>query len=493
MAALKLQRRSFLKGLGGVSLALPMLEAMLDSNGAAYAAGAPIPKRYVYLYGNHSLGFGYNDPAKNSYCRQEPRDMFVPNTVGANYDLKTALAPLGTYGVKDLVSVVSGLKIPYTLSGSETVAKGGVSNVFHGPVDWVGLTGCGVGHGSGPSADQVIAQTIAGGTIFKSLNYGVMPVSYWIDNYDNGQTRSVGLDGKFIPEIRSPRVAYQQLMDKIAIIDATAKAERDLLMAQRKSVLDLVLGTSTKLMPKLGMTDRMRLQRHFDEVRSLETRIEAVEVTCQSLPIPTDPSIGDTVVVAGNGTNDYKGQWDQTGWSSEDKRAELFTDLIAMAFRCDLTRVVTLNMGGNNISAWTLLGARSDVHRLTHFGSSLSESGSTLLLSKWMAAYDIKVYASLVSKLRDMMNDCVVVYGMEGGVGRSMEAPDAAEQPKAHSSENMAMLIAGTSGGLRGGVHVQAPSGVNHPVNVYVSAMKAAGLTQNTLGEVTGVIPGLFA
>jgi hypothetical protein len=114
-------------------------------------------------------------------------------------------------------------------------------------------------------------------------------------------------------------------------------------------------------------------------------------------------------------------------------------------------------------------------------------------MSKWMRAYDVKYFAYLVDKLRDMMNDCVLVYGMAGGVGRSMEAPSATEQPKAHSTENMACLIAGKSGGLKGGVHVKAPSDRNHPANVLVSAMKGVGLTSETLGEVTGAIPGLFA
>src|SRR5262245_49042317 len=115
MSSIKIKRRAFLKGLGGAALALPVLDAMLNRDGTAYADGTPAPKRYVYCFGEHSLAFGYNDPNLPSFYRNEPRDMFAPNTIGANYDLKLALTPLGTYGVQSVVSVVSGLRIPYTL------------------------------------------------------------------------------------------------------------------------------------------------------------------------------------------------------------------------------------------------------------------------------------------------------------------------------------------------------------------------------------------
>src|SRR5262249_30750796 len=144
-----------------------------------YADGAPLPKRYVYCYGGHSLAFGYNDPSLPEYYRQEPRDMFVPDTVGAKYDLKLALTPLGDYGVQDFVSVVSALRVPYAVADNEAIPRGGTPNHFHGytlkPI-WTGMNS---GGPASPSSDQVVAQAIAGDTIFPSINYGIQPVSYW--------------------------------------------------------------------------------------------------------------------------------------------------------------------------------------------------------------------------------------------------------------------------------------------------------------------------
>jgi len=280
------------------------------------------------------------------------------------------------------------------------------------------------------------------------------------------------------------------------LTDPGEKAARELLKKQRKSVLDMVLGTSGKLLPRLGKADQVRLERHFDEIRDLETRMQKAEASCEPLPIPEDPPIGGTVVTAsGDGTeNIYTSEWDTKGWSSEDKRAEMLADLIAMAFRCDLTRVVPLEFGGGTMSVYHLVGARVDVHGCSHFsGSSGTDSGSTELMSRNMQAYFVKYYAYLVDKVRDMIDDCAIVYFCEGGVGRSMEAPGPEEQPKAHSTENMACLIAGRAGGLKGGVHVKAPDDRNHPANVLISAMKAVGVEGETLGEVSGAIPELFA
>jgi hypothetical protein len=57
----------------------------------------------------------------------------------------------------------------------------------------------------------------------------------------------------------------------------------------------------------------------------------------------------------------------------------------------------------------------------------------------------------------------------------------------------MTCAIAGGAGGLVRGQHIVAPSSTNHPANVLITAMRAAGYSGNTLGEVTGEIPSLHS
>src|SRR5260370_36896772 len=106
MPPFKLSRRTVLKGIGGVSLSLPLLDAMVDS--APAFAQTALPKRYVLCFGGQSLGAD-GDPLHNDY---------VPNIVGPNYDLKSALAPFADHNnIKNEISVVSGLSIPSANGG----------------------------------------------------------------------------------------------------------------------------------------------------------------------------------------------------------------------------------------------------------------------------------------------------------------------------------------------------------------------------------------
>src|SRR5262245_42648919 len=115
MSRMKLSRRACLRGLGGATIGLPTLEAMLDTNGTALAAGGDIPKRYVVCFGGHSLGVG-------SGADSSPNQV-VPKTIGRDYDLSTALTPFGEPilvdgqdvnkpFIKNDISVVTGLQIP---------------------------------------------------------------------------------------------------------------------------------------------------------------------------------------------------------------------------------------------------------------------------------------------------------------------------------------------------------------------------------------------
>ena len=103
MSMLKLSRRAVLRG-AGAAIGLPILEAMLDTNGVALAGGSGMPKHFLVCFGGTSLG-AYDDPVRNLY---------VPNSTGAGYDLKAALAPLADNGnIKEEITVVSGLRIPW--------------------------------------------------------------------------------------------------------------------------------------------------------------------------------------------------------------------------------------------------------------------------------------------------------------------------------------------------------------------------------------------
>ena len=487
MSSLKLSRRAVLKGLGGVSLALPLLEVMAD--GAPALAQAARPKRYVVCFGGQSLG-GDGDPLHNDY---------VPNTVGPNYDLKSALAPLGEHNnIKNEISVVSGLSIPAANGGA--VPPGGRNDFFHVSSLSPLLSGVRAlsyaAYSYGPTSDQVMRGVIAGDTTFPSLVYRIQADWYLSVSAPFGRdmisykTDATGTPVP-IPPTTSPRLAFDSLFGNFTPPQSAEEvAQQNFQLRSRRSVLDLVRASSARLLPKLGASDRTRLEQHYDEIRALENRISAlpppVTSTCQKPPDPgADPPLG------GSQGTDSSGQltYDQNlGYSNEEQRARVFCDLIHMALTCDLTRVVSLQftMFQSHMNMYQLIGQPHDLHELGH------GSGGTLVVSQGIA-WHMKHFGYLVSKLRDtpegdgnLLSNTVLVFLHEGGHGRD---PSSGDRYSSHSTENMACLIAGRAGGLRPGQHVVA-SGM-HPASVLITAMKAAGYSGNGLGEVSGDIPAL--
>jgi hypothetical protein len=108
-------------------------------------------------------------------------------------------------------------------------------------------------------------------------------------------------------------------------------------------------------------------------------------------------------------------------------------------------------------------------------------------------AWHVKHFAYLVGKFRDtiegagrLIDNSVLLLLHEGGHGLDTSS---GKTNSAHSTENMACLIAGRAGGLKPGQHVVAAG--KYPAHVVITAMNAVGVPGG-LGEVSGAIPELF-
>jgi hypothetical protein len=486
----RLSRRHLLRGLGGISIGLPLLEIMLDGKRAFAQAAPNPPKRYIVCFDGQSIG-GDDDTL---------RDDFVPNTTGRNYQLKSALAPLGA--LKEDVSVISNLKIPWAAENGGSVPAGGRRDAFH--VTTISPLLSGVRSPSntacaGPTSDQLVANAIAGNTAFPTLTYRVQADWYLSVSAPYGREAiSYKRDSSnrvvVVPPQTSPRQAWQALFANFTPpgVDPATAARLDLELRARRSVLDLVRGDTERLVPKLGAADKIRLQRHLDELRDLERRVATIAPPQTSVCMPpadpgADPAVGSPQ--GNDGTNNTYAQ--NLGYSNEETRAQLFVDLIHLAMVCDLTRVATLQltMFQSHLNMHALTGQGTDCHELGHHGIP----GSTTMAVSRGIAWHVKHFARLIQKFKDtpegngtMLDNAAMVFLLEGGHGFD---PETNEQNSAHSSENMACLLAGRAGGLQPGQHVR--TNLAHPANVLVTAMKAVGVQTETLGEVTGDLPQL--
>ncbi|MEQ1502206.1 MAG: DUF1552 domain-containing protein [Myxococcota bacterium] len=481
-----IDRRTVLRGLFGVSVALPTLEIMLHPNGEALAGGDPLPKRFLYGFAGCALGCDGD----------EVHNLFVPDAIGPGYDLKTGTASLANHGnVKDQVTIVSGLRIPYDTGSG--IPAGGWWREFH--IEALGPLLSGVrgqypqDYGvNGVTADQVVGAAIGAGTAFPSLQYQVQAAWYLTESAPYGRdVISYRRDGSgnliAVPGQISPKAAYDALFTAFVPPDDTEAQAKARELLKRRSVVDLVRDDFQTLIPQVGRADQIRLERHLDEIRELERQLELespdITETCFQYPDPgPDPTVGGAQQAPSGAEFDVN-----LGWSDETTRAKRFADLVAMAYTCDLTRSVALlyTMAQSHMNVYAYSGQPYDQHELGH---SYLGTETFSVVPDW----HVDQFGYLVAKLRDtpegagtVLDNAAMVLVFEAGHGYD---PATGDPTRTHSTENMAVCTAGGAGGLRQGEHVVATG--MHPVHVVNTAMRAVGVDQD-LGEVVGVVPGL--
>lgn len=303
-----IRRRTMLRGLlgaGTVAVGLPLLEAMLDTHGEALADGSPLPLRFgVWFWGNGTYPGAW-----------------APPTQGPNWEAAGLLAGLAP--VKDYVSVVSGGTLPVLkthnphVEGAVGILAGGnplLHESFNGQSnDWDFLTV------PSPSVDQLAVDHLAGASPFRTLTLAVTPVH----TSDAGSNNAPGTAISYIshpapyvfnPPIMDPSELFAQLFGVIkpGEIEPAALA--------RARVLDIVRDDAAALRTRLGKNDRNRLDLHLEGIHELQNRLTAMVMGGESCVMPVDP---------GNP-------------ASERLRARAMAELVAMAFACDLSRVVSL-------------------------------------------------------------------------------------------------------------------------------------------------------
>jgi hypothetical protein len=483
----RLSRRTVLRGLGGFCVALPFLELFQARN----ASAAEAPKRYVVAFGGISTG-------------KSARDFVVPTAEGPlPNNLSQGLAPLADYEVDDVTSIVSGLKIPW----GATPPAGGRDIGWHASSPCPMLSGMRSNINTeriqGETSDWIVAKAIGGPTLSTRpvLAYRVQAAYYRGTNGTGGTRGLISVrdnNGKLeqsTPQF-SPQIAYQDMFSGFIPPDPEEAKKAIRLLNHRKSVIDLVSTDTERLLKLVGAADKQRMERHFDELRALEKRLEQIKTpngtSCKILPDPgADPPVGGAV--DGGDKNGYAANG---AWSDEELRATIMVDLIHMAFACDLSRVSALmfTYSQSFLNTYPLFGLPTNFHELGHGGVTGGDAGAKAMADA--VAWHVKHIARLTKKLRDttdvdgstVLDNTAIALTFEGGWGYD---PQQNNEGVAHSSENMVVLLAGLAGGLNksGGQHLRRAD--SHPAQVLNTAMKAVGVNQQ-LGEVSGTIDGLI-
>lgn len=447
MRTYKVSRRDALRmlGMAGVASTLPG-----TGFNRARAQSAAIPKRIIFFYTNH----GTHRPA------WLPKGVGTAAATETAFELNEILVPLQQYK-KDLL-IIDGLDMV-----SSDKQTGGAKNAhIRGHCHSLVATDmAGVDQAGGISIDQHIARALNSPspiTPISSLEIGVDPNIETLISYAAASQK--------LPIEMDPKRAFNRLFPA-GLAAGSMAAAPDKTPAQRRSVLDFVLGEFNAVKGKLDANARQRSEAHADAVRDLETRLGiAVQRTC------TAPQLA----AAANRSSDYAGYYDTT--------ADNFMRVIQAAFACDLTRVVTFNLEAipDKMCGYTAGASGStDMHDLIHKvampNDAASKDATAVGIVKSFHTQYAKQFAKLLGYLssmkeadgQTMLDHTIVLWCGEIAEGN-------------HDLHRLPWLIAGQGGGsVRTGRFLQvprSPSARGHN-DLFVSLANAMGSNITTFGN----------
>jgi hypothetical protein len=317
---------------------------------------------------------------------------------------------------------------------------------------------------NGVSVDQLLAPVLSAGLAYPSLELGTDGGSAVGDcdtGYSCAYARSIAWSGPTtpLPKQTSPSAVFDRLF---AGFDPDA-TEAEILRRQmyRKSVLDSALGEATSLRAQLGKTDQAKLDEYLNSVRELETRVDQPINVCRpgapppsGLPFPM--------------------------------RSRAMIDLIAIAFACDLTRVVTFmlgNAGSNN--TYGHIGISEAHHELSHHMMVAATNDKLTQIDTW----EIGELAYLCSKLA-AIDDGDGATALDNTV---VFCSSEIEDGDSHSHNNLPVVVVGGGGGsIVTGTH-RRYSGAPM-AELFIALMNGLGRPTTTFGDDgTRSLPGILA
>ena len=453
-----IRRRTFLKG-AGCTLALPLLDAMIPASSAlAQTAAAPRP-RFVGIFFPHGMAPGY----------------WVPETAGALPDqLPYILEGLGK--VRAHTTVLSGL-----WSKSAEPPEGTT-----GSDHWVAaayLTGIKPRKTAGSDAtvgsatiDQTIAAKIGTDTLLPSLQLAVEDPNSSSSNCGEGYSCSytnsiswIALPTKPgevqrtspLPMELNPQVVFERLFGS-----GSTPEVRVARMHENRSILDSVLAELANLTKELGASDRRTVSQYTDEIREIERRIQLAANASATIPeIPLPPGIPE----------------------SFDDHIKLQFDLVALAFRADITRVATL-LGARDLTARAYVFPKNElfpnggVSPGFHGASHHQEDPVQIKRYADINRYHVSTLAYFAEKLKSipdgdttLLDRSLVMYGTNMGNSNQHQHFDVPH-----------ILVGGANGRLKGNRHVACERKTVPTGNVLLSVLDLFGIHQDAQGDSTG-------
>ena len=436
-----LPRRTVLRG-AGAALALPLLDAMVPAlTQQRLTAAAPLRR----------LGFVHVPMGANMR-------LWKVKGEGTNFELSHIMAPLAPF--KNQLQVLTGLD-------HHQASSLGDGEGDHARATTAWLTGVhgkrteGDGVRAGVSADQLAAEVLGRQTPLPSLELALEKNEQTIGACDAGYScvyqntfcwKSATMP---LPMETHPRAVFERLFGE----EPTSQSQ----LAQRRfqrSVLDSVVEELGDLSRALGASDRRTMTEYVETIRGVEQRIQRAEAysTASGADLPARPT-------------DIPAEYED--------HARLMFDLAVLAYRADITRVVSYLLARElSGRSYPNIGVPDPHHGISHHRDSPE------LLEKLakINVHHMGLFAYFVEKLKatpdgdgSLLDHVILLYG--SGISDSNQ----------HLHLDLpTLLVGGGAGTLKGGRHLVYPRGtpMSNLCLTLLDKMNVPGV--ETLGDSTG-------
>lgn len=433
---MQLNRRAVLKGLAGVTLGLPLLEAM------GKEVAQTVPRRFCAMYTANGMSLPNPKHGIDDWS-------WFPKTEGREFEFGKSTEPLRPF--REHLSFMGGLHHPNGTKADPHLC----SDMW--------LTGAPL-HNPKPGTfnsvalDQIVAQHTKQFCRQPSL---VLSIDAGVGFLSRTGTISYNIEGKPIPAENNPRRVFDRLFrgDR-----SSAVAQREQLR-RRIKLVDAVLDSSRSLNKQLGQSDREKMDQYLTSLDEIESRLTASE---KWIEIPLK-------------TQDYSHlNLDATSEGEPREYYRNMFDLIALAFDADITRSVTFMLNredGMGISdTFPLkLGLGRTHHNLSH----AEDKDGQLAFAKYdlFLSEQVAYFLSRLQQFRDttgsVLDNTIVLYGSGAST--------------THNPLNLPTLVAGGGNmGLKHGTHWRRPKTLMS--DLYLSILRSMKIETPHFADSSGVL-----